>query len=128
MGRYCENAPWKVTVFNNYGLRYFVIFESYFGGFRLLTKVRTDNSIKNHFYSTIRRSLRRINKELGDKNSTAQIKDIKPGVLSKIFLLSNQDPNKAKDENQKNMILISKSLESCLVSYANYKPNKKNKQ
>ena len=43
---------------------------------------RTDNSIKNHFYSTIRRSLRRINKELGDKNSTAQVKDIKPGVLS----------------------------------------------
>jgi len=26
------------------------------------------------------------------------------------------------------MILISKSLESCLVSYGNYKPNKKNKQ
>lgn len=50
---------------------------------------RTDNSIKNHFYSTIRRSLRRINKELGDKNSTAQVKDIKPGVLSQIFTLSN---------------------------------------
>jgi myb proto-oncogene protein len=31
---------------------------------------RTDNSIKNHFYSTLRRSLRRINKLLGDKNST----------------------------------------------------------
>lgn len=60
---------------------------------------RTDNSIKNHFYSTIRRSLRRINKELGDKNSTAQVKDIKPGVLSKIFLLSTADPEKAKDEN-----------------------------
>lgn len=25
------------------------------------------------------------------------------------------------------MILISKSLEDCLVSYANYKPNKKNR-
>ena len=30
---------------------------------------RTDNSIKNHFYSTLRRSLRRINKHVGDKNS-----------------------------------------------------------
>jgi hypothetical protein len=30
---------------------------------------RTDNDIKNHFYSTLRRSLRRINKELGDRNS-----------------------------------------------------------
>lgn len=32
---------------------------------------RTDNSIKNHFYSTIRRSLRRICKILGNKNSTS---------------------------------------------------------
>ena len=30
---------------------------------------RSDNDIKNHFYSTLRRSLRRINKELGDRNS-----------------------------------------------------------
>ena len=30
---------------------------------------RTDNAIKNHFYSTLRRSLRRINKMIGDKNS-----------------------------------------------------------
>ena len=30
---------------------------------------RTDNSVKNHFYSTLRKSLRRINKFLGDKNS-----------------------------------------------------------
>ncbi|CAK62067.1 unnamed protein product (macronuclear) [Paramecium tetraurelia] len=29
---------------------------------------RTDNAIKNHFYSTLRRSLRRINKLIGDKN------------------------------------------------------------
>ena len=31
---------------------------------------RTDNGIKNHFYSIVRRSLRRINKSYGDKNST----------------------------------------------------------
>jgi myb proto-oncogene protein len=34
---------------------------------------RTDNAIKNHFYSTLRRSLRRINKLLGDKNSNNNI-------------------------------------------------------
>lgn len=32
---------------------------------------RTDNAIKNHFYSTLRRSLRRINKMIGDKNSNS---------------------------------------------------------
>ena len=88
---------------------------------------RTDNSIKNHFYSTIRRSLRRINKELGDKNSTAQVKDIKPGVLSQIFLLSNSDPKTAKDDNTREMMKISQGLGDCLLNYANYKPNKKNK-
>ena len=51
---------------------------------------RTENAIKNHFYSTMRRSLRRINKMLGDKNSTAEVKEIKPGVLSKIFFIAGR--------------------------------------
>ena len=55
---------------------------SYLDGIYLFSYLRTDNAIKNHFYSTLRRSLRRINKLLGDKNSTLQVKDIKPGVLS----------------------------------------------
>lgn len=55
------------------------------------------------------------------------MKDIKPGVLSKVFTLSTKDPEKAEDENTKKMILVSKSLEDCLLNYANYKPNKKNK-
>lgn len=46
---------------------------------------RTDNSIKNHFYSTIRRCLRRINKLQGEKNSTLKMRTIKPYVLSKIL-------------------------------------------
>ena len=47
---------------------------------------RTDTDIKNHFYSMLRRSLRRINKMLGRRNSTQRIKVIKPSVLSKIFV------------------------------------------
>ena len=47
---------------------------------------RTDNSIKNHFYSSIRRCLRRIEKFLGKKNSTLEIKLIKPEILSKALL------------------------------------------
>lgn len=46
---------------------------------------RTDNDIKNHFYSMLRRSLRRVNKLLGMRNSTKKVRLIKPSVLSKIF-------------------------------------------
>ena len=53
---------------------------------------RTDNSIKNHFYSTIRRSLRRMSKVLGSKNSTSKMRSIKPSTLSKIFSLAEGRP------------------------------------
>lgn len=37
-------------------------------------KGRTDNFIKNKFYSTMRKKLRKINKMLGMKNSTSTVK------------------------------------------------------
>jgi len=88
---------------------------------------RTDNSIKNHFYSTLRRSLRRINKSLGDKNSTAQVKDIKPGVLSKIMSVTEKasSGHSILDENARRLITVAKGLEETLLDYANYKPAKK---
>jgi len=91
---------------------------------------RTDNSIKNHFYSTLRRSLRRINKSLGDKNSTAQVKDIKPGVLSKIMSVTEKASSAQPhlDENLKRLITVAKDLEETLLDYANYKPVKKGAQ
>jgi hypothetical protein len=55
---------------------------------------RTDNTIKNHFYSTIRRSLRRMSKLIGSKNSTKQMKYIKPSTLSKIFAINIQPTSK----------------------------------
>lgn len=51
---------------------------------------RTDNAIKNYFYSTIRRSLRRMGKFVGSKNSTEQMKKIKPSTLSKIFAAGSE--------------------------------------
>jgi myb proto-oncogene protein len=45
---------------------------------------RTDNAVKNHFYSTLRRALRRINKYLGSKNSTDQMRVLKPSILSNL--------------------------------------------
>ena len=45
---------------------------------------RTDNSIKNHFYSILRKGLRRINKMMGDRKSTEIVKEIRTSVLSKV--------------------------------------------
>ena len=94
---------------------------------------RTDNSIKNHFYSTLRRSLRRINKLLGDKNSyfilsgTQQVKDLKPGVLTRIFSMveKNEDKDSFLDENFIQLIQNSEQIKDCLLNFANQKPKKK---
>jgi len=70
--------------------------------------------------------LRRINKSLGDKNSTAQVKDIKPGVLSKIMNITEKaSSNQPMDENLKRLITVAKGLEETLFEYAHYKPVKK---
>ncbi|CAK76218.1 unnamed protein product (macronuclear) [Paramecium tetraurelia] len=94
---------------------------------------RTDNAIKNHFYSTLRRSLRRINKMIGDKNSnqrkqifskekcTQQIKDIKPGVLSKIFILAEKNPSELKDDHMKKLCLACKGLQDSILEFAQSK-------
>ncbi len=51
----------------------------------------------------LRRSLRRINKMLGRRNSTQKIKVIKPSVLSKIFLnIGVQDERKSEECKSKN--------------------------
>ncbi len=35
-----------------------------------ILKIRTDSDVKNHFYSIIRKCLRRVSKMVGQKNST----------------------------------------------------------
>lgn len=56
---------------------------------------------------------------------TAQVKDIKPGVLSKIFSLTEKKSEIVHDENLKKLMNASEALQECLLNYANYKPNKK---
>ncbi len=46
---------------------------------------RTDNGIKNQFFSLIRKSLRNARKILGKVSNTALINKIKPKVLSDFF-------------------------------------------
>lgn len=57
---------------------------------------------------------------------TAQVKDIKPGVLSKIMNITEKaSSNQPLDENLKRLITVAKGLEETLLDYANYKPVKK---
>lgn len=73
---------------------------------------RTDNSIKNHFYSTIRRSMRRICKLLGNRNSTSKLRDIRPSVLSEIFEFSKNQQMKSLNNGQND------DIATCLLTYA----------
>lgn len=87
---------------------------------------RTDNAIKNHFYSTLRRSLRRLNKFLGSKNSTSLMRDIKPSVLSKIMdysVLNNFDRSSLHAEFQGTHSFI-KDLPTLLFEFSYFKPVK----
>jgi hypothetical protein len=43
---------------------------------------RTDNSVKNHFYSTVRRALRRLDKHFGFRDSTKKMRGLKPAALT----------------------------------------------
>lgn len=49
-----------------------------------LRTLRTDNCVKNHFYSNFRKALRKLNKVISE-NFKAQIKEIRPIVLYKII-------------------------------------------
>jgi myb proto-oncogene protein len=60
---------------------------------------RTDNSIKNHFYSILRKGLRRINKMMGDRKSTEIVKEIRTSVLSKLDNLDKSSAEKVSKVN-----------------------------
>ena len=77
---------------------------------------RTDNDIKNHFYSMLRRSLRRVNKLLGMRNSTRKVRLIKPSVLSKIFVNIGMG-DEQKSEDCRRITVLSKELRrTCTLS------------
>ena len=59
-------------------------------------KGRTDNDIKNKFYSSMRKKLRKINKVLGVKHSTSQVREIKPKVLSNIMSAASSNDEKVQ--------------------------------
>lgn len=99
-----------------------------------LSPRRTDNAIKNYFYSTIRRSLRRMGKFVGSKNSTEQMKKIKPSTLSKIFAAGADLPPPCEGlyspDEERLFAYIRENCESVreeIVQFTNYKPRRKDK-
>ena len=61
---------------------------------------------------------------MNDLKGTAQVKNIKPGVLSKIMNISGKNSNELLDENIKKLIISTKELEESLLDYAKLKPTK----
>ena len=85
---------------------------------------RTDNDIKNHFYSTLRRSLRRLNKYIGEKNSTSQMREIRPSVLTIIINFIYGRENDQADD----MLVSLRELPELIFKFAAFKPVKNNMQ
>jgi hypothetical protein len=85
---------------------------------------RTDNDIKNHFYSTLRRSLRRLNKYIGEKNSTSHMREIRPSVLTIIINFIYGQENIDSHE----VLLSLRELPELIFKFAAFKPVKNNMQ
>lgn len=62
---------------------------------------RTDNSIKNQFFSVVRKALRKICKALGKVANTLVVNRIKPKVLSEFLALDLEFQIEGKEENMK---------------------------
>ena len=56
---------------------------------------------------------------------TEQVRDIKPGVLSKIMTLTEKDPSTVKDEMLRKLMQSAKDIQESLLEYANHKPVKR---
>ena len=70
---------------------------------------RTDNCVKNHFYSTLRRSFRRLNRFVSECSKLKNgLKELKPVMLSKLVAAAEDKfDNKLKLSQE----LVNKSIE-----------------
>jgi hypothetical protein len=67
--------------------------------------LRSDNQVKNHFYSIIRKSIRRMCKLVDIKTHTMNIYSIKPNTISHIFYLGGEGEEKRDGYvNQRNSL------------------------
>lgn len=75
---------------------------------------RTDNSVKNHFYSTVRRGLRRLDKHFGFRDSTKKMRELKPAALTLLLETARTLPDFAE-------------MMTLLLQFAQWKPSRTNK-
>ena len=52
------------------------------------------------------------------------MKDIKPGVLSKIFILAEKNPQELRDEHMRKLCIACKGLQDHILEFASHKPIK----
>jgi hypothetical protein len=60
---------------------------------------RTENGIKNHFYATLRKGLRRLNHIIGLKLDSSKIRKIKPIILSRFAEVAPKPQGSFEDSN-----------------------------
>jgi hypothetical protein len=82
---------------------------------------RTDNSVKNHFYSTVRRSLRRLDKHFGFRDSTKKMRNLKPAALTLLLETARTLP----DYSCNNFAML--EMMELLLQFAQLKPSRLNK-
>lgn len=68
---------------------------------------RTDNCVKNHFYSTLRKAFRRLNKLAAENKQKQGIKELKPVMLSKLVAAAEDKYDKKLKLSEE---LVNKSI------------------
>lgn len=63
--------------------------------------LRTDNCVKNHFYSNLRKALRRINLFILQKKLPGEFRQIRPSILPKVIAVAEERfESRAPDQQQ----------------------------
>jgi hypothetical protein len=83
---------------------------------------RTDNSVKNHFYSTVRRALRRLDKHFGFKDSTKKMRSLKPASLTHLLETARTLPD------YEGIRVYIQEMMALLLQFAQWKPSRANKE
>lgn len=80
-------------------------------------RLRSDNCIKNHFYCTLRKAFRRINRFISENKNKVRQKEIKNIVLSKIITVAEQRFETKLEVNEE-MISTCEKIKNNLVRFS----------